>query len=156
MTQLYGIRRERQRWYVVFASGVPGSFWNCFTRRGYGHCFAFREHWVEGQPGLLNTAFTLKVEMQQSYVDTDFWYATPAVVAEHYLRDEQVADVVRVDVDIDGRRGYIPRGMLSCVTVLKAVLQLRAWWVLTPRQLHQYLLLRGGSSLRSELHEQSD
>jgi hypothetical protein len=40
------------------------------------------------------------------------------------------------------RRGWHPRGLLTCVTVIKHLLGIRAWWVITPKQLYGYLQRR--------------
>lgn len=37
------------------------------------------------------------------------------------------------------QRGWRPRGLLTCVTVVKHLLGIRAWWILTPHQLYRYL-----------------
>jgi hypothetical protein len=143
-------RRERQEWWVVFSRSKAGSFWTPFTGGEMAHCWAFRGHWVEGSPGLMHTRWTLKVEASRCLLDLDYWFADPDEVAAAFLEDDSVVDIMAVTVDVDAAKAYVPRGLMTCVSVVKAALQVGEWWVLTPRQLREYLLQHGGRSLREE------
>ena len=40
------------------------------------------------------------------------------------------------------QRGWRPRGLFTCVTAVKHLLGIRAWWIITPHQLYRYLQRR--------------
>jgi hypothetical protein len=146
---LYGHRRERVPFYVVFQSAPERSPWQLWTSPAFRHCWAFRPIWFPEQ-GLAADEFTLKIEFPEGQVDVAVWWTETDETVETYLAEPLVTDILRVVVDVDSKMGYMPKGLLTCVSGLKALLGVRAWWVLTPRQLYQHLLRRGARSMRWE------
>lgn len=89
--------------------------------------------------------YAMKVEVSESRISTEAWWADPDVITKHFA--PSVIDILKVRVEIDDRVGYIPRGPLTCVSGIKALLGMQAWWVLTPLQLHKHLVRRGAVSV---------
>lgn len=50
-------------------------------------------------------------------------------------------------VDLVPRREFVPRGLLTCVSVVKAVLGISAWFVLTPEHLARWMIRNGAQRL---------
>lgn len=92
---------------------------------GFRHCFAYTD--VDGG--------YLVVDARANGMDA-------AVISE----DERVVLCAPVTALAHGiqwfRRGYRPRGPLTCVNVIKHLLGIRAFWVNTPEQLYDYLKKR--------------
>ena len=59
---------------------------------------------------------------------------------ERQLRDNSHA-IQRVST-VKGK-GFFPIGLFTCVSLFKKLLGIRAWWVLTPYQLYNYINKRG-------------
>jgi|TARA_Y100000310_G_scaffold291453_1_gene319410 hypothetical protein len=146
---LYGQRRERFPAFVVFQRPLTRQPWHLWTSPLFSHCWIFRPIWFPEQ-GLAADEFTLKIEFPEGRIDVAVWWASTDSVLEAFLDAEVVTDILRVRVDADDKIGYMPKGLMTCVSGLKAFLGVRAWWVLTPRQLYQHLRRKGARSLRWE------
>ena len=102
-----------------------------------------------GEPSLLAQWITIKVEATPARVHIDVYDGHP----DERVFEAQVAprtlDVLALTIDIGGREEYCPRGPLSCVSLVKAMLGV--WWptVITPRQLHRRLASLGAASART-------
>lgn len=80
-----------------------------------------------------------------------FWGIIPeysfGILAEEaiarLLSDNIVTVILEVDADLESRVPFFLRGLITCVTVTKAMLGVHAWWIWTPRQLYKYLLRHG-------------
>lgn len=125
-------------WHVVFCPSVsnlrhllpwPMRVASAWTDPRFRHCFALR-------PAELGSMM-LNCVGQQIVVDWMPW--EPRVVAAGCAG--QGWRVLRVPAM--GWAGYRLRGVLSCVSVVKAALGLRGGGILTPRQLYRRLLREG-------------
>jgi len=137
------VERKVRVFYVAFQKGLKRHWWDVVMDGEMRHCWAFH---AVGFPdeGLMSERYCLKFEVSESRISTEAWWATPEVVVEHFK--DAVVDILAVRVEIDDRVGYIPRGLLTCVSGLKALLGVRAWWVITPNQLYRYLKRIGAES----------
>jgi hypothetical protein len=108
-------------------------WWRWFTRPGYRHvcawCAAADGGTMFIDPlagGLVVEHFPQPVEwVTRHFVDADVWtLAYPAAPARVHRRPPL-------------------RPLLTCTEVVKAAIGLRAWWVITPRQLARALRRRG-------------
>lgn len=142
-----GWRAKSVTAYVIFESRRVAGWWDIFTRPGWRHVWVILPApWPA--PGLLATEFTMKVEPLCWGIDVAVFWDEPGVVAQAFADDCATA-VLAVDVRLPpGKIGeYIPRGVFSCVTIVKAVLGLRAWRIFTPWSLYRYLLAHRGARL---------
>lgn len=135
--------------WVVFEPQRSPAWWSVLSPARWGHCWAFWSRYYP-QPGLLSERFATKVEMVRGYLHVDTWMVDPEDIAGVLLQ-QGVTDIVRVRSTVAPGRGPVARGLITCVTVIKAALGIGAPWVLTPQQLHAYLRRHGAQSLRMEV-----
>lgn len=77
---------------------------------------------------------------------TDVFSIAPVVNINRILdglRGNRRWVVLRVEGDADKSRFRL-RGITTCVSLVKSIIGIRAWWVVTPEQLMLYLLGNGG------------
>jgi len=113
-------------WYIVFADGGRWHIWDIFTSPGYRHCFAIR--W-DGFNWVLIEPFGSWLEVQVMPYGPKDNVPQLMVSLGHkvmYIRKSR-------------QNKFIMRGILTCVTIMKHLLGIRAWWILTPKQLAKYL-----------------
>ena len=148
MPENYRVINEYKTFYVVFQSSSGNRFWSGFTEKGYQHIWAF---WGKpiGEPGLMTEQWTIKAEPLGSHVDIDLWFVEPHEAAKEYLKEEKTTDILKFNVRLQAQ-GFVPRGIITCVSVVKGVMGQRAWWILTPLQLYYYLLRKGAVSLKGK------
>ena len=134
--------------FVVFQGRIgAGGFWNIYGTSGYQHCWiAVPEYFPE--PGLLATQYTMKIEPLEWGIDVAIWRERTDVVVKTFY--EAGATAVVYWAKAAPCRGYVPRGVYSCVSICKAVLGIRAWYILTPWQLPRYMLNNGGSLIHPQ------
>ncbi|MDD9904801.1 MAG: hypothetical protein OXT06_14620 [Rhodospirillaceae bacterium] len=157
----YGVPFKRVRAYIVFQGGVSphASLWSAFTDPGWRHCWLMLPAYHPA-PGLMADRYTLKIEPLRWGIDTEVWWHDPEEVAQHFL-DLNVTAVVALDVTTPPPGvPFIPRGLMTCVTVIKAALGIRAWHIWTPKALFRYVLHHhNGTLVQRETdgrHRQSD
>ena len=139
---MFGTTRERFTAYVVFVGADHRRWWRFATRRGWRHCFVILP--AVGLPAsLLGSGTSIVLNPTVSHLSVQAFGRFPRDVAREALRDGATC-VVRCRVDHAPTGEYVPRGPLSCVSVTKAALGIRAWWVVTPEQLARLLVRMGG------------
>lgn len=94
---------------------------------------------------------TLKVEPLSTFLDVDYWATDPEKVAQEFIKEDFIVDVVKISLPLPKTVHYNIRGLINCVTTVKSVIGLCKWFVMTPQQLHRYLLRIGGRSLKNGL-----
>lgn len=118
-------------WWVLFQD-FPGCWYLSWLRPGWRHCFALAD-----MPGL--GSVMLNPVRGGLWVDYD--QRSPAELAPLF----GASRVVRIEVAFSGAQTL--RGMYSCVSTIKAALGITRSWAVTPRQLYQELLARGGEDV---------
>jgi len=141
-------KREFRTYYVVFQNSLFHRPWQIFTWNGFQHVWVFYPKYM-GPPGLLTTKHTIKVEPLSTYLDTDYWAADPELVAKEFIKEDYIIDIVKISLPLPSNLSYSIRGLTNCVTVVKSVMGLCKWFVMTPQQLRRYLLRIGGRSLKN-------
>jgi len=101
-----------------------------------------------GPPGLLTEQRTLRINALSTYIDLDFWEGTPEEVAKQFILEPNVSDIVKITLPLTKKVSYTIRGIVNCVTIVKAFMGLKCWWIMTPQQLHRHLKRIGGKSLK--------
>lgn len=134
--------RKRFTAYVVFEGSDHAGIWSPILKPGFRHCYVLLPFWYP-EPSITGFEWTLKIEQTGWGIDYEIFYHPLDEVAEAALNHGSKC-VVKFPVAIDAKPGYFLRGLGNCVTVIKSLLALRAWWVITPYQLHQWLLHNGG------------
>lgn len=107
-----------------------------------------------GEPGLLAQWITIKVETTPARIHIDVYGEHPDTLVDEAQVAMRTIDVLALTIDIGGPEEYCPRGPLSCVSLVKAMLGV--WWpaVITPRQLYRKLVSLGATSARSRWQTQ--
>jgi hypothetical protein len=116
-------------YYIAFGDSKVKHFWDVFTRQGYRHCCAFKwdgYNWILIDP--LGQCLDINIMPYNSEDDVP------------QLFKQNGWTVIRYKKNIKPK--FIFRGILTCVTVCKQVLGIKACWVVTPWQLHNYIQRR--------------
>ncbi len=126
--------------YVVFGdwSALAPSPWvwtRGLTSPGWRHVMLLRDY--QATASILLNPMAHYLQMSP--------YPAPAIEVALGLL-EHGASIVRVFTR--PQWAYNPRGLHTCVSVVKHALGVRAPWVWTPKQLHQYLIRQGAEPLR--------
>jgi len=126
---------------VVFQGSDNLGIWQVFAPRGWRHCWIGIGVYFP-EPGLMANQWTMRVEPVTWGIDVDFNFISLKDAAQAAY-DRGATSVLKMSVDTRPKHAYVPRGFLSCVSVLKAILGLRACWIVTPKQLHGFLRRNG-------------
>lgn len=137
--------RKRFTAYVVFAGSENRRWWAFLLRRGWRHVNLILPAYYP-KPSLTAVCYSQVIAFQTDCIRSDVSFDDPEALAQAYLRAGATC-VIRVPVDQKFTGRYIPRGLLTCVSLAKAMLSVDAWWVWTPEQLARYLLQNGGKLL---------
>lgn len=139
---------EYRTYYIVFQNSVCHRPWHFLTWNNFHHCWVFFAKY-KGPIGLLTHQGTIKVEHLTTFLDVDYWEAEPEEVVKEFIKEDHVLDIVKISLLLPQK--YNIRGLINCVTLVKAVTGLCKWFVITPQQLHRHLLRVGGESLKKEI-----
>ncbi len=135
-------------WWVVFspdkiihAAGLP--WWNLVLAVDWRHCWAMKND------GIVWTAVT-----QNAY---GMEVETLGYGPEHDVPGLLAAGGCRV-LHVTGERrvSYLGRGLLTCVSVVKQLVGMRAWTVITPAQLYRRLIRDGAEVIHGRRRTESD
>jgi hypothetical protein len=127
-------------WYVAFSPRATHlmPWWvRLFTRDNFQHCYAFRDY----------NGITLIVNHIAQGLLVDATNVKAVDCAKAIARDKGET-IVLFASRLKPR--YTPRGVQSCVSVVKALIGLAAWRVWTPQGLYQYLIDNGGVVIWAE------
>lgn len=138
--------RQRFTAYVVFSGSETRSFWRVFVRRGWRHVQVIVPMYYP-EPRLTADVYSLVINPVTYAVKIDYFWLNPRKMVDEMLKDGCTA-VIEVPVDIALKDGYIPRGLLTCVSLVKAIIGVRAWYVWTPYHLARYLIRHGGTLIK--------
>ena len=112
--------------YLIYENKPHGLWWQKFLRKGYRHVFAVR----------FDGFFWIKMEMTIGFTDFEVLPYYDHATIESILRGKEVTyQYVETWRKMRYRSLFAPQ---SCVEGMKALLGIRAWWVLTPYQLYKY------------------
>ena len=138
-------RREAFTAYVVFQGAEHQIWWRMFTRAGYRHVLLIIP--TDGGRSLFDPNGSCIVVNGLSYtVNLNSLDITAKQAAEECLK-RGATEVFRFKVSKRFTREFIPRGILTCVSLIKAVMGINAWWVITPEQLRNWLIDNGAEKV---------
>lgn len=143
-----GLSNDRFTAWVVFTGGDHRRFWRIFTRRGWRHCFVVLPVY-HPEPGIGASEFSQVINQTTNRIDAKVFFQSPKSCAESFLKDGAKC-VVKIRVDRRKLPNYVPRGFLTCVSLIKAILGVGAWYVWTPEHLARWLLRNGGELIWRE------
>lgn len=140
--------RKRYTAYVVFQGAEHRRAWRIFTRRGWRHCWLI----MPANPprhSLFAKAGSILISAGTDHVSIDHVQRPAKELAQSALNDGATC-VIKIAIDQKFTGAYVPRGLLTCVSLIKAALGLKAWFVWTPEHLARYLLRNGASLIERE------
>lgn len=143
----FGENRKIQTAYVVFTSDRRWTFWRWFLDPGFAHCWLMLPA-AYPAPGLMSTAFTMKIEMLLWGLDTEVWFAPPDVVVAAFAKLPTVSAIVAYTFETPppiSRPLLGLRGLITCVGIVKATLGIENHRILTPKALFVYLVRHRGT-----------
>lgn len=118
--------------YLIYEDKIPCMWWQKFLKKGYKHVFAIR----------FDGFFWIKTDLTIGFMDSEvlpvYDRATIKTVLKGHNATYQYVETWR---KTRYRSLFAP---WSCVEAMKALLGIRAWWVLTPYQLYKYIEARHG------------
>ena len=141
-------KRAFRTYYVVFQNSSFHRPWQIFTWNGYKHCWVFFPKFM-GPPGLMTRQTTIKVESLSTFLDIDHWSCEPEEIASEFIKQDYILDIVKISLPLPSNLSYNIRGLINCVTIVKSVMGLSKFVIMTPQQLRRYLLKIGGRSLKN-------
>lgn len=135
--------KKRQTAMVIFQGGETQGMPVPLTSPGFRHVWlVLPAHYPE--PGLMAEVFSMKIEYLRWGVDAAIWWRPPEVVAKAFL-DAGVTAIIEFPFTApNDHPRFVKRGLMTCVTLTKAILQIDDWKVWTPKQLFAYLVRHGG------------
>lgn len=139
---MWPVSRKRFTAFVIFQGAEHRRFWRVFTRRGWRHVLIVIPVYYPEQ-SLAAERFSLVIDPLAWGVRTDVLFEAPADLAQEALKEGATA-VIKYRVDQKFERDYVPRGLFTCVTLIKSLVGIAAWYVWTPEHLARYLLRNGG------------
>lgn len=140
--------RKRFTVWIVFVGSDHRRFWRIFTKRGWRHCFIIVPAYYP-EPGLSAEQYSVVIDARTNFTEVDVLFHSPKSLVETAL-DEGATCVIKFSVDRKGQRDYVPRGILTCVSLTKAIIGISAWYVLTPEHLARWLFRNGGKLVKKD------
>lgn len=134
---------KKETAYVVFQGGVDQTIPLPLSSPGWRHCWVMLPVYYP-EPGLMAHTFTNKIELLRWGYHSAVWWRPPEVCAAAFMEAGATAIVEFPYVSPPSPPRPVWRGPMTCVTLTKAVLQIDAWKVWTPKQLYRYLIRNGG------------
>jgi hypothetical protein len=116
-------------YYLAFGHSEIPHFWDVFTEDNFRHCCAFKFdgfNWLLVDP--LGQCLDINVMPYSSEDDVPQIFKDAGWTIIRYKKTIQPK--------------FIFRGVMTCVTVCKQLLGIKACWVVTPKQLHNYIKRR--------------
>ncbi len=146
--------KRRVTAYVIFHGSFLGGFWTFTCPPAWRHCLMLVALY-HPSPNAFARRYTLRIEVLPWGLDYDVLWQTPEEVAEGYYK-AGVTAIVRHTVELPPARMFAFRGVITCVSVLKAALAIKNWRIITPKQLFKHLIRDGGELVTWEGEADAD
>lgn len=117
-----------------------------FTCRGWRHCYVILPVYYP-EPGLHADVYSQVINPVTWCVHSDVIFEHPEKLCRMAI-EEGATTAIKIAIDLQIKRDYVPRGLITCVSLVKALLGITAWYVWTPKHLARYLINNGGSIVR--------
>lgn len=116
-----------RKYFVIFDKrrGAP-RFWHMFTSRDFDHVWLLCQ--ING--------ITVSIQPTSKECDINIWFYTLHEVLESLSKD--VTAILEYDTSYKNLKGYIPRGIMSCVSLCKYLLGVGGF-TFTPYRLYKQL-----------------
>lgn len=127
-------------WFVAFkpASAIARPvWWTRWTHAGYRHCLVARQQGEDATLVLDHAGTRLRCDV----------VPVPIGAFLRGLQEHAACWVLIVVLPMAGAALAWLRPPLTCVELVKSALGIRAWWIVTPRQLARFLRRRCGAQV---------
>ena len=136
--RLFQAEQYARDYYVAFRKSDKFSWWNLFIGKELGHCLAF----------------TPLVSGSWIMIDTTLGgiFIVEYLTKEHIFNDITSKFDYIVEIRTDYGKLFSPRykGLITCVSVIKNLLGIKKWWIISPKQLLRELEKNGRIIWRSK------
>ena len=126
-------------YYVAFQSSLTWKIWDVFTTKDYRHCWLFMDR--EDGPG------SILFEYRRGWMVMEDYVLSADAIIEVLKTCPEQSTVLRIALDPWERKRYPACGLITCVSIIKAVLRARGFWILTPKQLLKELRRLGADTV---------
>lgn len=137
--------RKRVTCYVVFQGAEHRRPWRIFCKRGWRHVTLLVPAY-DPYPSLTAKESTQVIQFWTDQARADVVWEPVRKVADQWLADGATC-VISFPIDQRFTGRYVPRGLMTCVSLTKYFLSIDAWYIVNPYQLARYLLRNGGTLL---------
>jgi hypothetical protein len=129
---------KTRTWYLVYHHREPYRWWTNFLEPGFRHVELTRPLYYGpgvNDVGWLNVLPTFEMlDIELSGNPTPPWVRCPDSTVQK-VTGARLLTTLHTPIDL---------GPVTCVSIAKAMLGIRAFWVKTPYQLYKFLKKRGG------------
>src|SRR5690606_41531378 len=120
-------QRQRLTALLLLQGAEHRRAWLIFTRRNWRHCLVVVPFYYPA-PSLTSDVYSIIINPIAFTVRLDVAFQEPRDVVDEMLEYGYTA-AIAVPVDHDYKVDYVPRGLLTCVSLVKAIIGVRAWYV---------------------------
>ncbi|KKM78313.1 hypothetical protein LCGC14_1361280, partial [marine sediment metagenome] len=131
---------------IAFQSSMTWKIWDVFTSKDYRHCFLFMD-----QDDVYG-AGTILCEYRRGWMVMEDYILDAAAIIEVLKTCPEQSTVLRITLDPWEQKRYPACGLMTCVSIIKAVLRVRGFWILTPKQLLNHLRILGAETVLETHH----
>lgn len=124
--------------YVIFEYTPYALSWDKFIFTKWKHCFILQDF----------DTTAVSINCLASFISVHNYEHKASILIDEYILRPDVLDIVKISLPLEATKKYTVRGMLNCVTLVKALLDIRKLFIFTPKQLYSHLLSLGGKSLK--------
>lgn len=129
----------KRTYYIAFQSSMTWKIWDLFTTKDYRHCFLFMDR--EDGPG------SVLFEYRRGWMVMEDYVLSADDIIEVLKDCPEESTVLRMTLDPWQGKRYPASGLITCVSIIKAVLRVKGVWILTPKQLLNELLRLGADTV---------
>lgn len=129
----------KRTYYIAFQSSLTWKLWDVFTTKEYRHCWLFMDLGYESGSVLF--------EYRRGWMVMEDYVLSAADILEVLKTCPEQTTVLRMALDPWERKKYSPSGLITCVSIIKAVLGVTQFWIMTPRQLLLHLRSLGAETV---------
>jgi len=142
------ISKEYREFYVIFERPTCSMPWHWITGGTWTHCWIMQADYGWKPKGLLTKRKAFSINMLKCYLNLRHYEDDPEIIAKEFLIRKNVLDIIKISLPFKYEKGYNVFLLLNCVTLIKVILNVKDFFILTPKQLYNHLLKIGGVSMK--------
>ena len=123
----------RKAYLIIQSRKKNRHLWHYFYSKKYSHAYLMIDYdgvMVEYNP--LLTKFHTEIFKA---LDIDSYISA----VQKYEHNSPIQEVLEFNISTDIPPRYIPRGLYSCVSIIKSIIGINDWFIITPKQLSKYI-----------------